>query len=85
MVSLLTWCSESSKQIEPKQGYWQTECRSDCIYDDESLICDKIRGGVVFCRKKKHKKKEEEEEMRDGERGLTCYKLNIINEFNEKN
>jgi len=35
--------------------------------------------GVVIYRK------EEEEEMREGEKCLTGYKLNIIDEFSEKN
>jgi hypothetical protein len=39
--------------------------------------------GVVICRKEEEE--EEEEEMREGERGPTGYKLNIIDEFSKKN
>jgi hypothetical protein len=38
-----------------------------------------MRGGVVFCRKEK----EEEEEMGEGGQ-LTCYNLNISDEFTNK-
>jgi hypothetical protein len=56
------------KKKEQEQEYWQTKCWGDQIYDDESLICDKIREeGCCFLQKKK--KEEEEEEMREGERG----------------
>jgi hypothetical protein len=40
--------------------------------------------GVVICRKEEEEE-EEEEEMREGERGPTGYKLNIIDEFSKKN
>lgn len=79
MVSLLTWYNESSKQIKLKHGYWQTEYWCDCIYDDESLICNKIKGLLLYVEKKK------EEKIREGERGSTSYKLNIMDEFSEKN
>ena len=44
------------------------ECRGDRIYDDVSLICDKIEG-VVVCFFFFTGKMEEEEEMEKGKRG----------------
>jgi len=37
------------KKIKVKQRYWHNECWSDWIYNDESFVCDKIRGARVLC------------------------------------
>ena len=47
---------ENLKKKKPGQGYLQIEFWGGWIYDDESKICDKIKGRVLFSIEEKERR-----------------------------